>query len=73
MVLPIFESLPATLTWENDSLRIIDQTRLPRETVIEALTTAFEVWRAIHELRVRGAPAIGVAAAYGLCVDAGIA
>jgi methylthioribose-1-phosphate isomerase len=69
MVLPIFESLPATLTWEDDSLRIIDQTRLPRETVIEALTTAFEVWRAIHELRVRGAPAIGVAAAYGLCVS----
>jgi methylthioribose-1-phosphate isomerase len=41
---------------------------LPGETVIEALTTADTVWRAIHELRVRGAPAIGVAAAYGLCV-----
>ena len=68
MVLPIFENLPATLTWDDDNLRIIDQTRLPRDTVIESLTTAFEVWRAIHELRVRGAPAIGVAAAYGLCV-----
>ncbi|MBN3765734.1 S-methyl-5-thioribose-1-phosphate isomerase [Burkholderia sp. Ac-20365] len=68
MVLPKFDSLPATLAWEHDSLRIIDQTRLPRETAIETLSTAFEVWRAIHELRVRGAPAIGVAAAYGLCV-----
>ncbi|WP_109480918.1 S-methyl-5-thioribose-1-phosphate isomerase [Paraburkholderia sp. C35] len=69
MVLPEFDSLPATLAWDNDSLSIIDQTRLPRDTVIETLTTAFEVWRAIHELRVRGAPAIGVAAAYGLCVS----
>lgn len=65
---PLFSSLPATITWENDSLSILDQTRLPRETVIENLTTAEQVWRAIHELRVRGAPAIGVAAAYGLCV-----
>jgi methylthioribose-1-phosphate isomerase len=63
-----FLNLPATLTWENDCLRILDQTRLPAETVIETLTSAHEVWRAIHELRVRGAPAIGVAAAYGLCV-----
>ena len=65
---PLFSSLPATITWENDSLSILDQTRLPRETVIENITTAEQVWRAIHELRVRGAPAIGVAAAYGLCV-----
>ena len=36
--------------------------------MVETLTSAYEVWRAIHELRVRGAPAIGVAAAYGLCV-----
>ncbi|GAB2878842.1 S-methyl-5-thioribose-1-phosphate isomerase [Paraburkholderia jirisanensis] len=63
-----FQNLPATLAWEDDSLRIIDQTRLPAQTLIETLTTAHEVWRAIHELRVRGAPAIGVAAAYGLCV-----
>src|ERR1700733_6647510 len=59
--------LPATIAWENDGLSILDQTRLPHETVVEKLTTAEEVWGAIHELRVRGAPAIGVAAAYGLC------
>ena len=63
-----FLNLPATLAWEDDCLRILDQTRLPQSTVIETLTNAHEVWRAIHELRVRGAPAIGVAAAYGLCV-----
>lgn len=61
-------NLPATLTWADDQLRILDQTRLPQEAVVETLTSAHEVWRAIHELRVRGAPAIGVAAAYGLCV-----
>jgi methylthioribose-1-phosphate isomerase len=65
---PSIPSLPATVAWENDGLSILDQTRLPHETVVENLTTAEEVWRAIHELRVRGAPAIGVAAAYGLCV-----
>ncbi|MGF6774029.1 methylthioribose-1-phosphate isomerase [Paraburkholderia sp. GAS199] len=63
-----FLNLPATLAWEDDCLRILDQTRLPQATVIENLTDAHAVWRAIHELRVRGAPAIGVAAAYGLCV-----
>lgn len=61
-------TLAATLIWEDETLRILDQRRLPGETVIETLGTAESVWRAIHELRVRGAPAIGVAAAYGLCV-----
>lgn len=65
---PLISSLPATITWNEDGLSILDQTRLPHETRVEKLTTAEEVWRAIHELRVRGAPAIGVAAAYGLCV-----
>ncbi len=66
---PVLSNLPATLSWESDCLSILDQTRLPRETVVERVTTADQVWRAIHELRVRGAPAIGVAAAYGLCVS----
>lgn len=65
---PLIPGLPATIAWENDCLSILDQTRLPQETAVEKLMTAEEVWRAIHELRVRGAPAIGVAAAYGLCV-----
>jgi methylthioribose-1-phosphate isomerase len=65
---PLISSLPATIAWDDEGLSILDQTRLPHETLVEKLTTAEEVWRAIHELRVRGAPAIGVAAAYGLCV-----
>lgn len=49
-------------------LRMIDQTRLPVEFVEIDCHTVEEVWEAIKVLRVRGAPAIGVAAAYGVCV-----
>src|SRR4051812_24992392 len=49
-------------------LRLLDQTRLPTETVYLDCRTAEEVWNAIKRLSVRGAPAIGVAAAYGVCV-----
>jgi methylthioribose-1-phosphate isomerase len=60
--------LPPTIAWRDDTLYLLDQTQLPHSCVVEAATSADTVWRAIHELRVRGAPAIGVAAAYGLCV-----
>jgi methylthioribose-1-phosphate isomerase len=46
-------------------LVILDQTRLPGETVFLRLSSQEEIWEAIYELRVRGAPAIGIAAAYG--------
>ncbi len=46
-------------------LVILDQTRLPGETVYLRLVSQEEIWEAIHQLRVRGAPAIGIAAAYG--------
>lgn len=48
-------------------LVLIDQTRLPGETVILRLRNLDAIWEAIHALRVRGAPAIGIAAAYGMC------
>lgn len=51
---------------ENSVLKIIDQTLLPGETKIIELSTAKEIWDAIYLLQVRGAPAIGVAAAYGI-------
>ncbi len=51
---------------ENDALLIIDQTKLPGTTEIIALHTAQEIWDAIYLLQVRGAPAIGVAAAMGI-------
>jgi methylthioribose-1-phosphate isomerase len=47
---------------------LIDQTRLPAEFVEIACCDVETVWEAIKMLRVRGAPAIGVAAAYGVCV-----
>ena len=65
---PLNLSLPPTLEWRDDTLYLLDQTRLPQACVVEAADSVEAVWRAIHELRVRGAPAIGVAAAYGLCV-----
>lgn len=49
-------------------LRLLDQTRLPGEVVYIECRTVEQVWEAIRSLRVRGAPAIGVAAAYGVCV-----
>lgn len=51
---------------ENSSLVIIDQTKLPSLTEIVNLKTAEEIWDAIYLLKVRGAPAIGVAAAFGI-------
>ncbi|SIT43407.1 Methylthioribose-1-phosphate isomerase 1 [Paraburkholderia ribeironis] len=65
---PLNSSLPPTIEWHDDTLYLLDQTRLPQVCVVEAADSVDAVWRAIHELRVRGAPAIGVAAAYGLCV-----
>ena len=65
---PLNSSLPPTIEWRDDTLYLLDQTRLPQVCVVEAADSVEAVWRAIHELRVRGAPAIGVAAAYGLCV-----
>ncbi|NLX96606.1 MAG: S-methyl-5-thioribose-1-phosphate isomerase [Rhodopirellula sp.] len=60
-----------TLGWEGDvhgCLRLIDQTRLPSELIRIDCRDAETVWEAIKMLRVRGAPAIGIAAAYGVCV-----
>lgn len=50
---------------ENSALVIPDQTKLPGEVVILRLTKQQEIWNAIYKLQVRGAPAIGVAAAFG--------
>lgn len=47
---------------------ILDQTRLPEEETYVALSSADDIWDAIYKLKVRGAPAIGVAAAYGIYI-----
>ncbi len=51
-----------------NALIIIDQTRLPNNTEFLTLTGDKDIWDAIYHLKVRGAPAIGVAAAIGLYV-----
>ena len=57
-----------TLDKENKALVIIDQTKLPGTIELISLTEAKEIWDAIYLLQVRGAPAIGVAAAIGMYV-----
>lgn len=58
------------LKYENRVFMILDQTRLPGEEVWIQIDTKEELWNAIRELKVRGAPAIGVAAALGMAVCA---
>jgi methylthioribose-1-phosphate isomerase len=57
-----------TLEWTNDGVRFIDQTRLPTEEVYVTCRTYQEVAVAIRDMIVRGAPAIGVAAAMGIAL-----
>ena len=58
------------IEWLGNKLRIIDQTRLPGKVVFTELRDYAEVAAAIREMKVRGAPAIGVAAAYGIALGA---
>jgi len=59
-----------TLEWTGDGLNLIDQTKLPHEEVIVTCRTYQEVAAAIKQMRVRGAPAIGVCGAFGLALAA---
>lgn len=59
---------PVKMNDTKDKMLILDQTLLPGETVFRELDTVEEVWEAIKKLRVRGAPAIGIAAAYGMYI-----
>jgi len=57
-----------TLRFEDGELYLLDQTRLPVEVVEERQASVEQVFESIKLLKVRGAPAIGIAAAYGLLV-----
>ncbi len=61
-------STPETLAFDAGTLTLIDQTRLPGEFVTLDCCTVQQTWDAISRLVVRGAPAIGIAAAYGVCL-----
>lgn len=59
-----------SIQWENKILTLLDQRRLPHQEVYIECTSAKDVFEAIVSMAVRGAPAIGVAAAYGVLVEA---
>src|SRR5690348_15299002 len=59
-----------TIDWVDGAVEIIDQTALPGETRILRLTTVDELVAAVRRLAVRGAPAIGVAGAFGVALAA---
>lgn len=57
------------IVWDTDCLRLLDQRLLPHEVAYLECRSAAEVAHGIHAMAVRGAPAIGIAAAYGLVLD----
>jgi len=62
---------PFRTIWRDDAsgnVAIIDQTKLPHAFVVAELRSVEDAWRAIADMQVRGAPLIGVAAAYGLAL-----
>lgn len=58
------------IQWTEGKLTLLDQTKLPAEDVAVEATSYEQVAEAIREMRVRGAPAIGVTAAYGMVLAA---
>src|SRR5690554_5292956 len=60
----------STLEWDGRTLELLDQTQLPVATVYLTIDTMEGVRNAINTMQVRGAPAIGVAAAYGMVLAA---
>jgi methylthioribose-1-phosphate isomerase len=62
--------IPKAIEWANGRLRILDQSKLPHRQVFLDLDDYRDVVLAIKQMNVRGAPAIGVAAAYGIALGA---
>jgi methylthioribose-1-phosphate isomerase len=65
------ESAVEPIRWKGDRLELLDQRLLPEKTVYVTCRTAVEVAQAIRDMVVRGAPAIGCAAAFGVVLDKG--
>lgn len=68
----IHTQTPAAVAWCGDTggyLRLIDQTLLPCELAFADCRSTEQLWVAIVRLKVRGAPAIGIAAAYGVLLE----
>ncbi|WP_027348966.1 S-methyl-5-thioribose-1-phosphate isomerase [Halotalea alkalilenta] len=60
--------LPPSVEWRDGALILLDQRRLPLEVRYRRLSRVEEVWEAIKQLEVRGAPAIGIAAGFGIAL-----
>ncbi|UOY93826.1 S-methyl-5-thioribose-1-phosphate isomerase [Ectobacillus sp. JY-23] len=63
-------NVPRSVQWTGQSIILLDQTKLPLEVYYKELKTVTEVWDSIVALEVRGAPAIGITAAFGLVLAA---
>jgi len=59
-----------TIKWCGDHAKLIDQRKLPHEEVYVEVRTSGEMYNAIKNMTIRGAPAIGVAAGYGIALAA---
>jgi methylthioribose-1-phosphate isomerase len=57
-----------TVYWENNRVKMIDQRRLPHALIVNEYDNYAQVAQAIHTMVIRGAPAIGVAAAFGIAL-----
>ena len=68
--MPYAHDAVRAVVWREDALELLDQRLLPAVERYRRLTAAAEVARAIHDMVVRGAPAIGIAAAYGAVLAA---
>lgn len=63
-------SLPRSVEWNESYITLLDQQQLPGKVEYIKLQTIKDVWDAITTLKVRGAPAIGITAAFGLALSA---
>lgn len=54
-----------SIQWQEDHIRIIDQTYLPKRKVYSDIRDMGRMWEAIKKMRIRGGPAVGIAAGYG--------
>ena len=64
------KKVPQSVQWNETHIKLLDQTKLPLETVFIDLFSIEDVWDSITTLKVRGAPAIGITAAFGLALSA---
>lgn len=64
-------TLPKAVVWQDNHLRLLDQTLLPHREELLDCKSVEDVFAAIQKLQVRGAPAIGIAAAYGMVLGLG--